>query len=228
VKLRYLVEERKVFKVDAARRVPPSSTAVKELIARLEALLPAHDALVVTDFGYGLFGSELCDAVTRLAAQTGKPYFVDVSHTGHANVLKFKRPALATPTEAELRFALGDTESGLSVLASRYFDDTGAQSLVLSMGRRGLLLFGAQRGPDGRLPADHLPSFAPRAVDEVGAGDVLLVLMVLTIAGGGAAATGAYLGSCAAALHINNVGNDPVEAVDLLAALDARPELSGR
>jgi fructose-1-phosphate kinase PfkB-like protein len=103
--------------------------------------LADHDGLIVTDFGYGLFGPTLANAIPGIAAKAGKPYFADVSTNGQANILKFNGPQLATPTEDELRFALGDAESGISNLASRYYAASGARGLIVTMGRRGSLCF---------------------------------------------------------------------------------------
>lgn len=226
VKTRYLVDETKVFKVNTGRYAPVSSVAARELVGELERRLPDYDALVVTDFGYGLFGSGVADGVAELAARLGRPYYVDVSQAGRANVLKFRAPRLATPTEEELRFAFADHESGLSVLASRYYQETAAGRLVITMGKRGAVIFDPPQAPGVRLASDYLPAFAQQAVDPVGAGDVFLSLVSLADLGGAPTATGVYLGSAAAALHVGRLGNEPVALADLERFLAGRPELA--
>jgi rfaE bifunctional protein kinase chain/domain/rfaE bifunctional protein nucleotidyltransferase chain/domain len=226
VKTRYLVDEKKVFKVDEGKRAALSTAATRELEAAIDKELAAHDALVVTDFGYGLLGAELTDAIVEIAERHAKPYFVDVSHTGHANVLKFRRPRFGTPTESELRFSLGDNDSGLSNLASKYFAATEAARLVLTMGRRGLIVFTNQPDGAGRLPTDYLPALAPTAIDEVGAGDVLLATLVASELVGAPPALGAYLASIVAALKVTKLGNAPVELSEVLDELARREELA--
>jgi rfaE bifunctional protein kinase chain/domain len=225
VKTRYLVDDKKVFKVDEGHRAALSTSATRALIDELERHLDGYDALVVTDFGYGLLGAELSEAIPRLAEAHAKPYFIDVSHTGHANILKFRRPRFGTPTESELRFSLGDNESGLSSLAVKYFTATEAERLVLTMGRRGLIVFTNQVDDAGRLPADYIPALAPTAIDEVGAGDVLLATLVLGELAGARPAAGAYLASIAAALHVTKLGNAPVELAEILEGVARRDEL---
>lgn len=224
LKTRYVVDDRKVLKVDTGFPSPPSSSATRELIAALESAVPAHDALIVTDFGYGLFNAELTEAVARIAAKNGIPYFADVS-SRRVNVLKFKRPRLATPTEDELRFAFADSESGLSHLASRYYQESQAENLILTMGKRGLLFFAPPDAKGDRLRTDYLPAFADYAVDPVGAGDVFLATTALSNLAGGTIAQAAYLASCVSAIHVGRLGNEAVDGMLIEGYLAARPEL---
>ncbi|MBW2685330.1 MAG: adenylyltransferase/cytidyltransferase family protein, partial [Deltaproteobacteria bacterium] len=173
-KTRFLVGGKKVFKVDRGNPAPIPIETSDELITMLREQLEAHDGLIVTDFGYGLFGPTLANAIPKIAAKCGKPYFADVSTNGQANILKFREPQLATPTEDELRFALGDAESGLSNLASRYYTASDARGLIVTMGRRGSLCFRPPQGEGARLRTDYLPALEINEVDAVGAGDVFL------------------------------------------------------
>ncbi len=225
VKTRYLVEDRKVLKVNVGRYAPLSTVATQHVIRTLREQLPRFDAMVVLDFGYGMFGHTLTRAVSELSQELGKPYFIDVSASSRANILKFKRPRLATPTEEELRLALADNESGISNLALRYYRQTGAGNLVTTMGKRGVVLFAPPEEGNDRLPTDYLPSLAHNPVDTVGAGDVFLTTACLTALAGHPLAAGVYLASAASAVHIQKVGNDPVSVAELERFLDGRPEL---
>jgi rfaE bifunctional protein kinase chain/domain/rfaE bifunctional protein nucleotidyltransferase chain/domain len=227
IKTRYLVEEHKVFKVDSMRLSPLSSAASKGLGVLLGEVLGQYDALIVTDFGYGLFTAPVVEALVSQSRAAGVPYFLDVSHTRRANILRFTGPRLATPTEQELRFAFADNESGLSNLASRFFQETDAGFLMITMGKRGVVLFDRPARPRQRLRADFLPAFEEVAVDPVGAGDVFLAGAALAHLGGASWQAGAYLGSALAALHVATPGNDPVENLALHMYLDCRRELGG-
>jgi len=226
IKTRYLVDERKVFKVDTMRHRPTSARTSELIAAKIAELLPAHDALIATDFGFGLFGPAVCEAVSTIPAQLGKPYYLDVSHTRQANILRFRGPRLATPTEHELRFAFADNEAGLSNLAARFFEETGAEILMLTMGKRGVLLFHrpAQRGD--RLRTEFLPAFEDNAIDPVGAGDVYLVGATLSDLAGAPAETAAYIGSALAALHVASPGNTAVKNAAFHQYLGGRGELA--
>lgn len=225
VKTRYLVDEQKLFKVDTGRPLPPSNAAVQELIERLDALLRDYDALMVTDFGYGLFTGPLIEAIGRLTRDRGRPYYIDVSHTRRANILRFTGARLATPTEQELRFAFADNESGLSNLASRFFEKTATGHLMLTMGKRGVMLFRRPEGSQERLHTDFLPALSTSAVDTIGAGDVFLAGAALADLSGASPQQGAYLGSCLASLHVADLGNDIVPSISLHRCFEDRREL---
>ncbi|MFB6264778.1 MAG: PfkB family carbohydrate kinase [Bradymonadaceae bacterium] len=232
-KCRYLVDEQKVFKVDRGRYTPASSRAVDRLTERLGTALPSFDALVATDFGYGLFGPRLVEATANTAETADTPYYVDVSSSGTSSLLAFTGAAGAAPNEEELRFAFGDDESGLSHLAYKYFEQTDADELVLTLGKRGAILF---RPPDedptgDRSPAEYLPALVDHPVDAVGAGDVFLATLVGSELAGASAAEAVYLSSCTASIHVSRLGNDPVPEPSLRRFLERREELrssSGR
>ncbi|MDH3524224.1 MAG: PfkB family carbohydrate kinase [Acidobacteriota bacterium] len=224
-KTRYVVEDRKVFKVDNVRPLPSSAGASRTIAGELRTILGDYDGLIVTDFGYGFFTQPLIDVIEDVASATGKPYYLDVSHTRRANILRFRGARIATPTEHELRFAFADNEAGLSHLASRFFRQTGAEHLLLTMGPRGVLLCRRPSSPEKRVATDFLPALESTAVDPVGAGDVFLAGVSLTDLAGGSCEMGAYLGSALAALHVSTLGNRAVDERVLLEYLEHRPEL---
>jgi rfaE bifunctional protein kinase chain/domain/rfaE bifunctional protein nucleotidyltransferase chain/domain len=226
MKTRFLVGGKKVFKVDRGSPAPIPIETTNQLIGMLRELLEAHDGLIVTDFGYGLFGPTLANVIPVIAEQCRKPYFADVSTNGQANILKFSGPRLATPTEDELRFALGDAESGLSNLASRYYQASGARGLIVTMGQRGSLGFHPPQSQGDRLRADYLPALQVNEVDAVGAGDVFLTGASLTELAGESVAVGMYIGSSLASLSAGTLGNEGASLRDLYEFFEQRVELA--
>ncbi len=225
-KIRYVVGEQKVLKVNEGPPMPISAQAVERMVRVLEEELGRHDALVASDFGYGLFGDRLTGAIARASSAAGRPYFADVSSTGQANLLKFSRPRLATPTESELRFALADRESGLVVVANRYLDRSGAGEVVVTLGRRGCITFAPTDPPSSRLRAAYLPALGQVTVDAVGAGDLFLAGVVLSALAGATTPRGAYLGSALATLGVTRMGNVTSDLPRVLSFLRQRPELA--
>ena len=71
-KTRYLVGGKKVFKVDRGNPSPIPIETTNELITMLGEQLEDHDGLIVTDFGYGLFGPTLANAIPKVADKAGK------------------------------------------------------------------------------------------------------------------------------------------------------------
>lgn len=226
-KTRFIVGAQKVFKVDWGNPSPIPIETTYELAGLLGDLAASHDGLIVTDFGYGLFGPTLCEAISDLCTKSGKPYFADVSTNGQANVLKFRGTEFVTPTEDELRFALGDAESGLSNLASRYLEASDSRGLIVTLGQRGALSFDPIRISGNRLQTHYLPALEIATVDAVGAGDVFLTGAALARLAGEPVPVGLYLGSALASISAANLGNEGVVLPDLYDFFDQRLELAG-
>lgn len=227
LKYRYLVDETKVFKVNHGHYAPLSTAGSRALVGLIRTEGGLFDGWLVSDFGYGLFGQAVVEGVTSLARELGKPFFFDVSQAGAGNLLRFQEPRVASPTEEELRFAFGDRESGLSNLAKRYFDETRAANLVITLGKRGAVLFEPPKAGASRLVNDYLPALRQMPIDAVGAGDVFMTLVTLVQLAGGSMPEAVYLAAAAAALHVGRLGNEVVGLADLEAWLDRRPELDG-
>ena len=209
LKERFVVDGRKLLKVDRGRPLPISTRTAARLAETLRARVGHMDAFVVSDFGYGLVGAGLCRAIADIAAETGRPYAADVSTASAANLGLFTRPTLVAPTEHELRMALADPDAGLSVLASRYYARSRAEGLVITLGSRGAVSFGPPRD-DAPLRTDYLPALSRGpARDPVGAGDVFLSLAAASRFAGGPLAHGLYLASCAAAMHVDSARERP-------------------
>lgn len=222
VKTRYLADGAKIFKLNQGRYAPLSTVADRAMRRRLEALAADHAAVVVTDFGYGLFSTGLVEQISALP-ERGTPYFVDVSQISAARLLAFRHPACATPTETEIRLAFADREAGLSNLAARFYRQTAAQRLIITLGARGAVLFHPPEEGARRLETDYLPALVARPVDAVGAGDVFLATTSLAALAGAGAAEGLFLAMAASGLHVERLGNDPVTLPDLVHSLHDLP-----
>ena len=214
LKTRYLVDEQKVFKINEGRHTPLSAMGAERMSELLASRLEGASALIVTDFGYGLFSAGLIDRICQVCERTGVPYVADVSGAGTTNLLKFRGARLVTPTEDELRRAFGDFESGLTNLCSRLYQATDAELAILTMGKRGALML-ARENDSPTLAADYLPALSNRPLDVVGAGDVFLSALTASIMTGSSPQLGMFLGSALSACHIHRVGNAPSSRAEL-------------
>jgi len=226
-KTRFIVGGKKVFKVDRGNPAPIPIETATELTGVLRELLESHDGLIVTDFGYGLFGATLSKAIPDIVETAGKPYFADVSTNGQANILKFRGPQLATPTEDELRFAMADAESGISNLASRYYAASNARGLIVTMGPRGSLAFEPPTKKGQRLRTHYLPALEINEVDAVGAGDVFLTGASLSQLAGEPVPVGMYIGSSLASISASVLGNEGAPLPEVYDFFERRLELAG-
>jgi bifunctional ADP-heptose synthase (sugar kinase/adenylyltransferase) len=213
-KARYIVENKKILKVNHGRYSPISAQVTERMLDTLDDIATGKDGLIAADFGYGLFGPELVSGLNQIVQSEELSYYIDVSSGGASNLLSFKSPTAAFPSEEELRFAFGDQESGLSHLAVNYFDATDAQNLILTLGKQGVVVFYPPVGDvsDRASPTEYLPALRQHSVDPVGAGDIFLSGYVGFDLLDMEPAHSLYLGAVLAALHINRMGNTPLRA----------------
>lgn len=220
-KQRFLVGASKVMKLDLGGPLTLDAAHQKEFIALAAEAAREADAVIITDFGQGLFTSAmlttLCETLRPIVPlMTG-----DISGR-RSSLLAMRSMDLICPSESEIRDALHDHDEGLSSVTWRVLDITRSKAAIATLGPDGLIAF--DRIPEAelshddwqtRLVAQHVPALAPYAVDQLGCGDALLAAATLTLASGGSLALAAVIGSVAAACEAQRLGNAVINAADL-------------
>jgi rfaE bifunctional protein nucleotidyltransferase chain/domain len=213
VKHRYLVDQTKLFKVDEGTPTACDTQLEGLLAARIIAAAEGAAAVVFADFGYGAITASLLDRILPALRQNVPILTADVSGR-QSNLLKFKNFDMLCPTEREAREALHDFTSGLGAVVWDMLNGTGSQSAIITLGKQGLVTFNHNdQAPTDRLITEYLPALTGGAVDPLGCGDALLAT--------------ASLGSVAAALEAQEIGNRPVDVERVLGYLHQRDALPG-
>jgi bifunctional ADP-heptose synthase (sugar kinase/adenylyltransferase) len=186
---------------------------------------------VFADFGFGLITESLLDRIMPALRSAVPIITADVSGR-QGSLLRFKSVDLLCPTEREVRETLHDFSSGLGALVWTLLAQTEARQAIITLGKHGLVTFTPPAREDdamlGRLSSEYLPAFSNRVVDSLGCGDALLATASLCLACGGSLQAAAYLGSVAAGIQIQQVGNQPITAEKLANALSVREEGAAR
>jgi rfaE bifunctional protein kinase chain/domain/rfaE bifunctional protein nucleotidyltransferase chain/domain len=225
LKHRFLVEDAKLFKVDDGSATPLDSRAEQTLADVILAAADGAEAVVFADFGYGLITEGLLDRIMSPLRKKVPIITADVSGK-QSNLLRFRGVDLLCPTEREARETLGDYSSGLGAVVSKLLTTTAARQAIITLGKQGLVTFdwpsGDHRSSDGRLRSEYIPALSSRTIDPLGCGDALHAAASLTLAAGGSLQAAALLGSLAAAVEVEHVGNQPVTAEELAEALRER------
>ncbi len=224
-KSRYVADQTKLFKVDHGP-VTPIDSQTEERVAEsiLEAAADAS-GVVFADFGYGLITESLLDRIMPPLRRMAPIITADVSGR-QSSLLRFKGVDLLCPTEREVRETLHDFSSGLGAVVWNLLAATEARQAIITLGKQGLVTFArpeqsAEDAP-GRLASEYLPALSNRVVDPLGCGDALLATASLTLAAGAPLAAAAYLGSIAAAIELEQLGNQPLRAQTLTDAIHHR------
>ncbi|MDZ4830083.1 MAG: PfkB family carbohydrate kinase [Phycisphaerae bacterium] len=219
-KQRFMVGAQKVMKLDLGQRLEMDAAQRDQLRELAVSAASGCDAAIVADFGLGLFApaalGPLCEALRpRVRIMSG-----DVSGR-RASLLAMAQMDLLCPSESELREALQLPDDGLAAATWSLLDLTRSRAAIVTLGSDGLIAFDRPAGEhDGqryteRVAGEHVPSFAPFAVDQLGCGDALLAAATMTLVAGGSIAQAAIVGNVAAAAEAQRLGNLPIDAAEI-------------
>ncbi|MBL9150494.1 MAG: adenylyltransferase/cytidyltransferase family protein [Phycisphaerae bacterium] len=219
-KQRFLVGAQKVMKLDLGQRLELDAAQRERLLAIATEAAQGADAAIIADFGLGLLPAAslgpLCSALRpHVRVMTG-----DVSGR-RASLLAMNEMDLVCPSESEIREALQLPDDGLASATYTLLDLIRSRAAIVTLGSEGLIAFDRPEGMhDGsryveRISGEHVPSFAPFAVDQLGCGDALLSAATLTLAAGGSVTAAAIVGNVAAAAEAQRLGNLPIDGAEI-------------
>jgi rfaE bifunctional protein kinase chain/domain/rfaE bifunctional protein nucleotidyltransferase chain/domain len=224
-KQRFLVGAQKVMKLDLGQRIDLDAAQRERLHELASEASRGADAAIVADFALGLLAPASIGPLCRAMRSNVGVLAGDVSGR-RSNLLAMDMMDLLCPSESELREAMHLPEDGLASVVWSMLDMTRSRAAIVTLGPDGLIAFDrpSDAGRDGprwleRVAGEHVPSFAPFAVDQLGCGDALLSTATLVLAAGGTVAQAAMLGNVAAAAEAQRLGNIPVDAAELRRGL---------
>lgn len=209
-KIRYMVENQKLFRVSRLKEHKLSRSVEDRLIARLRELIPKVDGILVSDFVYGVVTPRVLDAVLEVAKQHGLKLFGDLQCSSQVgNVGKFIDFDLICPTEREARIAMNNQDDGIEWIANSLLRATRAKCMLVKLGESGFIAYDNGLAPGG-MERQHFPALVANPVDVAGAGDSLIAVMAVALCCNGGLMEASALGAAMAALAVQTVGNTPI------------------
>lgn len=193
---------------------PTIEHALREhLRARLREELANADAVIISDYNYGVADAETIAVIREAAQARGLPVLVD-SRFGLA---RFPGFTSATPNEDEVEQLLDSkTMSTEQVMAAglELRARLGYRALLITRGSQGMLLI-----EEGAEPL-HIPAVGSReAVDVTGAGDTVIATYTLALASGASFADAAHLANHAGGLVVMKRGTASINRQELLSSV---------
>jgi rfaE bifunctional protein kinase chain/domain len=221
VKQRYKNANHTLFRLTHFRAEEPDQKYLNQLISAIESSITQCDVLIFSDFSYGTLQSNVVKATQDFLRKISvKPIVTADSQSSSqlGSLSKFRGVDLITPTEYEARVELRNEIDGIAVLTQQLGKSLEVNSIVLKLGIDGVLIGGFQAGQES-IPTDRIPSLNENPVDVSGAGDSLLAIGSLTIAGGYSLYESALMGSIAAGVQVSRRGNVPIDVSEMEEAI---------
>jgi D-glycero-beta-D-manno-heptose-7-phosphate kinase len=186
-----------------------------ELVASARDYVPAADAVLLSDYGYGAVSPRLFNFVRSKGLMGETPVTLD----SRFRMLDFEGVTAATPNEGEVEQALqikiGDDPEKLSAAGASLIKQMKLDSLIITRGGDGMVAFEKKKAPL------EIPIYGHnQVVDVTGAGDTVIATFTAALAAGADAASAAKLANYAGGIVVMKRGTATVSRAELLAALE--------
>jgi rfaE bifunctional protein kinase chain/domain len=196
---------------------PPDVTAAFE--AAVLAAVSEADAVLLSDYGYGLVTPELSERIVcGLSAGKRRPP-VPVLIDSRYNLGAYRGLTACTPNEPEveqlLGVRIGDNVDALEKAGRALLRRSRMEAVLVTRGSRGMALFQPGR------PTVHIPIFGSDEIADVtGAGDTVMAAMSLALAAGASFEDAARLANYAGGIVVMKRGTATVSAEELKQAIE--------
>ena len=202
-----------VIRIDFDGEPAIASDEREHLRQRLGEEIEKADAIIISDYNYGVVDALMAAMARDAANQRGIPVFID----SRFRLSEFPRFTSATPNEDEIAQLSGKTLTNdleLETVGAKLREQLEYRSLLVTRGGRGMVLFEADTKP---LHIDAVGSRQP--LDVTGAGDTVIATYALAIASGASFADAARLANFAGGIVVMKRGTATVSARELISSI---------
>lgn len=220
VKTRIMAERQQMLRMDREDLAADPDASVPELCRRIASQIGETNGVVIEDYGKGAITERVAQACVDGAAAASIPSGLDPKDN-HA--LPVSGITLATPNYREACLAAGVKEQRLDVgpeleahllgVGQRLRGKWSARLLIITLGSHGMFLLGDDGAPV------VIPTRAREVFDVSGAGDTVIAVALLALAGGASEREAASLANYAAGVVVGKVGTAGCTASELLESI---------
>ncbi len=209
-KTRVLAANQQIVRIDRESKEPVAADYEARIVEFIEMHAAQFDVILVSDYLKGVLTPRVLAAAIAAGERHGIPVVVDPKGNDYT---KYRGATILTPNrkEAEIasRVAIHDDES-LRLAAAGLLQDLQLEALLITRSEQGMSLFLRDGG------VSHIPTVAREVYDVTGAGDTVLALLSLGLAGGMAFAEAARLANVAAGIAVGKVGTSTVSPTEII------------
>jgi rfaE bifunctional protein kinase chain/domain len=205
VKLRVIGRQQQLLRLDFENQ--PNHEVLASQSSALAQLLPAHDAVLFSDYGKG--GLTHVTQMIGSARAAGKSILIDPKGADYS---RYRQASVITPNRAEFAQVVGTwaDEAELQRKAQALRSELELDALLLTRSEEGMTLFDAQ----GHL---HVPAQAREVFDVTGAGDTVIATLAALVASGASLREALPWANRAGGIVVGKFGTATVSLQELLA-----------
>ena len=216
IKTRIIASHQQVVRFDREVKGAFAPSIQKDIIRRIEDLIPAVQGIIISDYGKGVVTPAVLSRAIQLANQHKIPVTVDpkIEH-----FLRYKKVSCITPNAAEaiagMRAQDAVDDESIFELGKRILKRLSSSSVLITRGEKGMTLF----EPGNRIT--HIPTRAKEVYDVTGAGDTVIATFTLALAAQAPFREAAEISNFAAGIVVGKIGTATVTPDELRAAISS-------
>lgn len=199
-----------VIRIDYENQTEIGDDLKNRLKENLLAASKDADAIVISDYNYGVANAEIADLAKNISVEKSIPLLID----SRFRLENFAGATSATPNQEEVEQILGKDFSNAD--CETLCEKLGLESLLITRGNKGMLLVEKDKKP---LEIEVIGSSEP--VDVTGAGDTVIAAYALGLASGLSFADSAKLSNHAGGIVVMKKGTASVSLSELFESLES-------
>ena len=212
-KIRVISGHQQMIRLDFEDASELDSSETNELLKNFSAQLPNVDAVIISDYGKGVCTKKICREIISACRAQKKSVVVDPKGD---NWQKYFDASFITPNLKEFNAILPkkipNVDAEIENSARKVIDEFNLRGLIVTRSAQGLTLVDGEK-------ISHIKAHAQEVFDVSGAGDTVIAVFALALAGNLDSAFAAYLANVAAGVVVAKVGTYAVSRDELLNAL---------
>lgn len=201
-----------ICRVDYESKHQIDESTKDKLFSRINEFKETHSAVIIEDYGKGLFDENVCQAIIKAFNEMGKIVTVDASR--YTPPMWYRGATLLKPNLAESKSMvsmLGYREERVEVIAEILIDKLKVEKLVITLGKDGMAFIDTKL--DNKLHT--IPTVAKEVFDVSGAGDTAISAITATLVAGASLEEACWLANCAAGVVVGKKGTALVSKNEL-------------
>lgn len=209
-KERIVTDSQQVCRVDYETKAEISDEHVTSLLHRVSEFLPSHSAVIIEDYGKGMFNQKFTSEIIAKARELNRFVAVDPSRDTHP--LFYQGADLLKPNQLEselmvhtLGYQTKDTVEISEILMTKLK----LKKLIITLGAEGMAI------TDSDQSTRMIPTMAREVFDVSGAGDTAISTIVAALCSGASLEEAAWVGNCASGVVVGKKGTALVTQKEL-------------
>jgi D-beta-D-heptose 7-phosphate kinase/D-beta-D-heptose 1-phosphate adenosyltransferase len=203
-----------LLRVDYEKNHALSQEMEDRILSYIKAHLPRANVIALSDMGKGTLTGHLTRAICDMGRANGRPVIVDPSM--NTPLQHYRGATAVTPNRHETEVMTGVRLTGhdsFRQAGQRLVKELELEYAVITLDREGIFLY-RKDGWHELFPTN------PREVfDVTGAGDMVLSMLAMILAGGHGWTEAVRLANVAAGLEVGKIGACPISKGELMTAL---------